>query len=129
MKQIVLAFDYGDVRTGVAIYDGSSVEPLVTLLAENLWPDIASLIVAHRPSQLVVGLPRNLNGEPTEQTKQAKSFADSLAQISQLPVATQDEAMSSKRALDRIGKKATIAQRKKIIDQVAAQIILEDFIS
>jgi putative Holliday junction resolvase len=129
LKQVVLAFDYGDVRTGVAIYDGSSVEPLVTLMAENLWPDIASLIVAHRPSQLVVGLPRNLNGEPTDQTKKAQSFADSLAQISQLPVATQDEAMSSKRALDRIDKKATIAQRKKIIDQVAAQIILEDFIS
>ncbi len=129
MKQVVLAFDYGDVRTGVAIYDGISVEPLKTLMAENLWPDIANLIVSHKPSQLVVGLPRNLNGEPTGQTKKAQSFADSLAQISQLPVAMQDEAMSSKRALDRIDKKATIAQRKKFIDQVAAQIILEDFIS
>jgi len=129
MKSIILAFDFGEVRTGVALYDGTSAEPLVTLFSEDLWPEIASLILTHQPSQLVVGLPRNLDGEPTAQTKKAESFADSLAQISQLPVALQDEAMSSKRALDRISKKSTIAQRKKIIDQISAQIILEDFIS
>lgn len=129
MKTVVLAFDYGDMRTGVAIARGDEVGPLVTVVADNLWPTVTSLVLEYKPVQLVVGLPRNLNGEATAQTQKAQSFADSLAQITQLPVALQDEAMSSQRALERIGKDTPIAQRKKLLDQVAAQIILEDYLA
>jgi len=126
--ETVLGFDYGEARIGVAIARKGSVEPLITLDATDPWPDIASLMIEHTPLQLVVGLPRNLDGHITAQTKIAQSFADSLAQLTQLPVAMQDEAMSSQRALERIGKNTPIKQRKKILDQVAAQIILEDYL-
>lgn len=124
-----MAFDYGDARTGVAISRDDVVEPLITIGTEALWPEVTSLVLEYKPVQLVVGLPRNLNGETTAQTKKAQSFADSLAQITQLPVSMQDEAMSSQRALERIGKDTSIAQRKKLLDQVAAQIILEDYLA
>lgn len=125
----VLSFDYGTSRIGVAVSQNGNVQPLVTLSAKDPWPDIASLAIEYQPKELVVGLPRNLNGEPTAQTKLALSFADSLAQLTQLPVSLQDEALSSQRAIERIGKKTPIAQRKKILDQVAAQIILEDYLA
>ena len=122
-----MAFDYGDMRTGVAIAKDGETEPLTTITADDLWPEVTSLILEHKPAQLVVGLPRNLNGDSTAQTHKAQAFASSLAQVTQLPVALQDEAMSSQRALERIGKNTPIAQRKKLLDQVAAQIILEDY--
>lgn len=125
----LLSFDYGTTRIGVAVSKNGQTQPLVTLSAKDPWPDIASLALEYQPKELVVGLPRNLNGEPTAQTKLALSFADSLAQLTQLPVSLQDEALSSQRALERIGKKTSIAQRKKILDQVAAQIILEDYLA
>lgn len=125
----ILSFDYGTSRIGVAVSQNGNAQPLVTLSAKDPWPDIASIALEYQPKELVVGLPRNLNGEPTAQTKLALSFADSLAQLTQLPVSLQDEALSSQRAIERIGKKTSIAQRKKILDQVAAQIILEDYLA
>jgi len=129
LKKCILSFDYGESRIGVAIYEDGETKPLQTIQSSELWPTITELILDYKPDELVVGRPRNMNGDPTRQTDLAKAFADSLAQVTQLPVSLQDEALSSERALDRIGKKTTIKERKRIIDQIAAQIILEDYLS
>lgn len=124
-----MAFDYGLARTGVAIANGSEVRALTTLGSDELWAQIKLLIGEHQPTKLVVGLPRNLSGESTNQTSLAKEFGRQLGEVTGLPVEWQDEALSSQRALERIDKNATIRDRKKNVDQISAQIILEDYLS
>ncbi len=125
---VLIAFDYGTARTGVAIANGSDVRALTTLKSDELWAKINDIIDQYHPAKLVVGLPRNLNGEPTSQTALAEEFGRQLGEESGLPVEWQDEALSSQRALERLDKKTTIANRKKLTDQISAQIILEDYI-
>lgn len=126
---VVMAFDYGLARTGVAIANGSDVKALTTLGSDELWAKIKQLIDQHQPAKLVVGLPRNLSGEPTKQTTLAKEFGQQLGEVTGLPIEWQDEALSSQRALARLDNKTTIASRKKLIDQISAQIILQDYLS
>lgn len=124
----ILGFDFGQKRTGVAIAIDGDAQPLVTLDADTISADISKLISKHRPSELVVGIPRNLDGEETSQTKLSREFGEQLAGLTKLPVKYQDEALSSQRALQRIGENTPISTRKKILDQVSAQIILEDYL-
>lgn len=124
----ILGFDFGQKRTGVAIAIDGDAQPLATLDADTISADIPKLISKHRPSELVVGIPRNLDGEETSQTKLSRAFGEQLASLTKLPVKYQDEALSSQRALQRIGGNTPIATRKKILDQVSAQIILEDYL-
>lgn len=125
----IMAFDYGFTRTGVAIATGDEVKPLQTINTSEFWNKLPELILLHQPTKLVVGLPRNLNGESTKQTIAAKKFGQELERQSGLSVDLQDEAMSTQRALERLGKNVTIADRKKLADQIAAQVILEDYLA
>jgi len=126
--QILLGFDYGTVRTGVALAQDNEVEPLVTLQSSNLWQGVTELVAMHKPSKLVVGLPRNLDGETTSQTQLAKDFGSQLTTHTGLPVEYQDEAMSTERAKQAISPNATIAEQKQKLDQIAAAIILKDYL-
>ncbi len=125
---VILGFDFGLKRTGVAIARDGTVEPLLTLDADALESNINNLIDKYHPSELVVGIPRNLEGEDTAQTKLARGFGEQLAKNTGLPIRFQDEALSSERALQRIGENTPISTRKKLLDQISAQIILEDYL-
>ncbi len=125
----VMGFDYGLTRIGVALAINGETKPLITVNTPDFWGKLPELILLHQPTKLVVGLPRNLSGESTKQTIVAKKFGQELQQKTDLPLDWQDEAMSTQRALDRLGKNATISERKKMLDQIAAQIILEDYLA
>lgn len=124
----LLGFDFGQKRTGVAIAVDDDIQPLVTLQTQSIQEDVLELVRKHQPDKLVVGIPRNLDGEDTEQTRLARDFGQKLAKLTSLDVKYQDEALSSERALERIGSNTNISERKKILDQVSAQIILEDYL-
>lgn len=124
----ILGFDFGQKRTGVAIAIDSDIQPLVTLDVQSIQEDVLELVRKHQPEELVVGIPRNLDGEDTDQTRLARDFGQQLAKLTSLDVKYQDEALSSERALERIGSNTSISERKKILDQVSAQIILEDYL-
>jgi putative Holliday junction resolvase len=124
----LLGFDFGQKRTGVAIAVDDDIQPLVTLQTQSIQEDVLELVRKHQPDKLVVGIPRNLDGEDTEQTRLARDFGQRLAKLTSLDVKYQDEALSSERALERIGSNTNISERKKILDQVSAQIILEDYL-
>ena len=126
---VLLGFDFGQKRTGVAIAQDGTTSPLMTLDSSNMEPDILELVAKYHPSKLVVGIPRSLDGEDTAQTKLARTYGEKLSSLTGLPIAYQDEALSSERALERLGTKSTIADRKKVLDQIAAQIILEDYLN
>jgi len=117
----ILAFDHGLKLIGVARVDTfvKLVEPLGDIETDNT-AEIKSLIEQYQPIALVVGLPRGLEGQETDQTRSARDFAKQLEQYL-LPVHLQDEALTSKQAEE-------IKSDNQSEHAVAAGIILEDYL-
>lgn len=96
---VVLAFDFGARRIGVAIGNGITREarPLAIIDAagEARWPRIAAVIDEWQPQRLVVGLPRHPDGTPHEMTARCQKFARQLHGRFRLPVDAVDERYSS----------------------------------
>ena len=80
-----IAFDYGDVRIGVAVSDPDSIlcSPLTTLKAtdKNLDSQLSQIIVEHEPVQIFVGRPALLSGADGTASEKARLFADRLRAI------------------------------------------------
>lgn len=127
----VIALDVGAKRIGVARADlgAGFAHPLTTLTNdENIWSSIRSVVEEERTDIIVVGLPRNLNGETTEQTRYCQKFADELAQNIDIDVIMQDEALTSHKAEEELVAKGK-PFNKADVDALAATYILEDYIS
>jgi putative Holliday junction resolvase len=125
-----IAFDYGDVRIGVAISDPDSIlaSPLTTLSNGDpkLFAQIAELIVEHEPVGIYVGNPINLSGQSSKSAEKALAFAEKLRSDFKLPVALVDERLSTvsaTNAMRQSGVNAKDARSK--IDMAAAVAILE----
>jgi len=132
-SQTILSFDWGEKRIGVALKLSGQIfaKPLMTLYtkAPDLWTKINHLIVQYQPDILLVGRPLNLEGEKTLQTTKTESFAKQLAQKTNLKVKLQDETLTSFQAVKKLPRKIGRQQRKELIDQFSAQIILEDYLN
>ena len=125
-----IAFDYGDVRIGVAVSDPDSIlcSPLTTLKAtdKNLDNQLSQIIVEHEPVQIFVGRPALLSGADGTASEKAHLFADRLRDITDIPIYLVDERMSTisaARNLRDSGK--TAKDSKNSIDMAAAVAILE----
>ena len=125
-----IAFDYGDVRIGVAISDPDSIlaSPLTTLLSgdRKLFSQIAALIIEHEPVGLYVGEPVNLSGQSSTSAQKASAFAEKLKSEFKIPVTMIDERLSTvsaTNAMQQSGVNAKDARSK--IDMAAAVAILE----
>ena len=125
-----LAFDYGDVRIGVAISDPDSIicSPLTTLQASDRELDskILELIIENEPVQIFVGRPALLSGADGAASEKAVAFANRLRGITGVPIVLIDERMSTVSAARNLrdsGKNAK--ESKKVIDMAAAVGILE----
>jgi len=121
-----LAFDYGDVRIGVAVCDpdGILATPLEFLSTKNpaLKQSILHLCSEYEPRKIYVGLPLHLSGEHSESTSKALAFSEMLTEIVSCPVELIDESSASS-SLSQAGVNAK-DQRKKI-DSQSAVVILE----
>ena len=125
-----IAFDYGDVRIGVAVSDPDSIlcSPLTTLKAtdKNLDNQLSQIIVEHEPVQIFVGRPALLSGADGTASEKAHLFANRLRTITDIPIHLVDERMSTisaARNLRDSGK--TAKDSKNSIDMAAAVAILE----
>ena len=125
-----LAFDYGDVRIGVAVCDpdGILATPLEFLSTKDpaLKISILALCSEYEPVKIYVGLPLNLSGEESEATKKAIAFSDLLTQFVSCPVKLVDERLttsSASAALSQAG--VNVKEQRKKIDSQSAVIILE----
>jgi len=126
----ILSFDYGNARIGLAIKyaEENAVEPLITLKNDkDLWPTIEDLLNLHQPDLIVVGRPRNLDGETTKQTMLAEEFASKLSKLYNNKIELIDEALSTEQAKARIPKSLS-SRSREVIDQYAACIILESYL-
>jgi len=126
-----LGFDYGMVRIGVAVGQEltGSARPLLALPRRARPPDwvaIARLIDEWRPAQLVVGVPRHADGTDNKITGPALAFARELEARFDLPVATVDERLSSREAVERLAAGGRRKQNAPL-DPMAAAVILESW--
>ena len=128
-----LGIDYGDRRIGLAVSDprGIVAHGLPTIENISLEETMAVLrdIVAEREvDDIVVGLPLNMDGSEGEQAQKVRAFAAAVAVLGK-PVHFVDERLTSERA-ERVMKEAGLsyAKRRKRIDRLAAQFILQAFL-
>jgi putative Holliday junction resolvase len=125
-KKEYLSLDVGLKRTGIARGSESArlAEPLFSVATTEILETLKDLIEEYNVSAVVVGLPRNLHGNSTQQTNWVREWVDQIKKKISLPFYWQDEVLSSK-----------IAAAKKLsynkvhdIDSLAAAVILQDFL-
>ena len=125
-----IAFDYGDVRIGVAVSDPDSIlsSPLTTLKAtdKNLNQLISVIFSEVEPVAIYVGRPALLSGEDGAASEKASKFAAELAAITTVPIVMIDERMSTISAARNLRDAGRTAKdSKESIDMAAAVAILE----
>ena len=132
----VLVFDFGLKRTGVAVGNTivGTASPETTLISINAKPDwagITRLIEKWAPTQLVVGMPKQLNGDDTELSAPIEKFCNQLNGRYNLPVAQANEQYSSIEAGRRLKQVRQAGRKQKVskeeVDRVAAVIIFENW--
>lgn len=129
-----MALDVGGRRIGVAMSDTTRVlaSPLTTIRAQpraGAIAQIVALIASHEVADLVVGLPLTLSGEIGPQAEVIKSFVAELERQVRIPIHLQDERLTTveaERIMTELGMKRE--QRQARVDEVAASIILRDFL-
>jgi putative holliday junction resolvase len=118
---VVLAFDFGARRIGVAIGNGVTREarPLATVEATRSaerWDAVARLVAEWQPARLVVGIPRHPDGTAHGMTARCERFARQLEGRFRLPVGRVDERYTS-----------AVAARADDVDAAAAALILQQW--
>ncbi|TCO98858.1 Holliday junction resolvase RuvX [Uruburuella suis] len=128
-----LAFDFGEARIGVAEGDAEvgTAHPLATVTGEGneaKFAVIAKLVAEWQPRQLVVGLPAHTDGSEHELTRLCRKFGRRLHGRFDLPVYWVDERLSSLYAESLLAEAQVFGRKQKaVLDQVAAQAILQGF--
>ena len=131
--------DVGARRVGLAISDASRTlaRPLETLAVTNEANAVDR--VARRIAELdredegiaavVVGMPSSLDGTPTPQTAQVLAFITLLRTRTTVPIATEDERLTSREAESRLARREKDWRKRKAqIDAVAASVFLQDYL-
>lgn len=124
----VLGIDYGEERVGVAIAHTVArlPHPLTTLKNdEKLILQLTGIIETEKVGSIVVGVPRNMDGTLSAQSKRCEAFIDVLKKQVDVPVYDTDETLSSIEAERRLGH---THRDKGVVDAEAATIILERYL-
>lgn len=131
----IMAIDYGDARTGVALSDPTGFLAGQTFLIKSrkqevVLEELAALVQRQGAQELVMGYPRNMDGTLGPRAEKYAAFARRLEEATGLPVALWDErrtTVDAHRILFDAGKNGK--KRKKTVDAVAASLILEGYLS
>ncbi|MBN2383330.1 Holliday junction resolvase RuvX [bacterium] len=133
MKRI-LALDYGQRRTGVAVSDllqitaqgRPTIEPLSM---KDLIVKILDLIENEDVEKVILGLPLNMNGSQSEIGREVEHLADRLRREASVPIELWDERLTSQLAEQTlIYGRTRRAKRKQKIDQLAAVLLLQNYL-
>ena len=130
----IIGFDYGSVRIGVAISDQAAIiaQPKGNIDAEprkECIKKIKELCTEVGAEQIVIGLPKHMNGDEGESAKAARLFGSAIAEATNLPIDFLDERLttvSANNVLTEFNMKAPAKKEK--IDSVAAAIILQNYL-
>ena len=130
----IMAIDYGDARTGVAVSDPTGTLAGFTAVvqgrgAEQVAAEVARLAQEHGAEELVLGFPRNMDGSEGARAQLYRDFAGLLEKETGLKPVLWDERRTTIEAhaiLHTGGKR--MKQHKKNVDAVAAALILEGYL-
>ena len=131
----IMAIDYGDARTGIAISDALGMLAGFTTVIHAYQPEkvaaaIKELVAEHRVEELVMGFPKNMDGTEGPRAELYRSFAELLEQTVGMKPVLWDERRTTVEAHNILsdhnyhGKK-----RKDTVDAVAASLILEGYLA
>jgi putative Holliday junction resolvase len=131
----VMAIDYGDTRTGVALSDLSGTLVGETFVIKSYSHErtvelVCEAILDKCPEIIVVGYPKNMNGTIGPRAEKSAMFAEALREKTDVPVVLRDERLTTvdaHRILSDVGKRGK--KRKETVDAVAASLILENYLA
>ena len=131
----IMAIDYGDAHTGIAVSDLTGTLAGFTTVINSrketvVVEEIRKLIAEHGVTELVLGYPKNMDGTLGPRAEKCAALAQVLRDAAALPVTLWDERRSTVEAhniLFENGKNAK--KRKKIVDAVAASLMLEGYLT
>ena len=131
----IMAIDYGDAHTGIAISDPTGFMAGFTTTIDAYRPEavaerVAALAQEHGVEELVLGHPINMDGTRGPRSEKAQAMKVLLEETSSLPVILWDErrtTIDAHQILLNNGKNAK--KRKKVVDAVAASLILEGYLT
>lgn len=131
---IIMSVDLGKARTGLALCDkteflASPYKVIFEKSPKKLPEKVAQAAIEANAEMIVVGLPKNMDGTEGESAQNARAFAEEIAIMTKLPVEMQDERGTTVTAHSFLNDTNTRGKkRKNVIDEVAATIILQDYL-
>ena len=130
----IMAVDFGDARTGLAICDktellASPVGVIHEKRFEHEVEKVAAAAAENRAEAVIVGLPLNMNGSEGPRAELCRNFAEQLSSRVNVPVRMWDERQTTVSAAGYLNQTDTRGKkRKEVIDAVAAVIILDSYL-
>jgi putative Holliday junction resolvase len=130
----LLGLDVGDRRIGIALSDETATLASGLSTLERVGPRkdlkaIAALVREHEVSDVVVGLPRHLDGSLGPQAQKVLEFMDELRPVVKVPVVSWDERFTSALATQALVEAGVSRRdRKQVVDKVAATLILQSYL-
>lgn len=130
----IMAVDYGDARTGIAVCDRTEflASPVGTIEErdfKNLIQKVAYMAEQYEVKEIVVGLPINMNGSKGPRAEKAEMFANTLNEATDIPVNMWDERLTTVSAHNILNETNVRGKkRKSVVDTVSATLILEGYL-
>ena len=130
----ILSIDYGKKRTGLAVSDPLQLIAggLATVATYELWDYLQQYVVREQVERIVIGEPRQPNGQPSENLARVQQFVNRWRKaMPQIPIEYYDERFTSvlaHQAMQDAGLRKKARQDKALVDEISATIILEDYL-
>lgn len=130
----ILSIDYGKKRTGLAVTDPLKIIAggLATVATSELFDYLQAYIAREQVEMIVIGEPRQPNGEPSENLGRVQQFVNRWRKVvPQVPIQYYDERFTTvlaHQAMLQGGLKKKDRQNKALVDEISATIILEDYL-
>ena len=130
----ILSIDYGKKRTGLAVSDPLQLIAggLATVATHELWDYLVQYVAREAVERIVIGEPRQPNGQPSENLARVQQFVNRWRkQRPDIPIEYYDERFTSvlaHQAMIAGGLKRKARQDKALVDEISATIILEDYL-
>lgn len=129
----MMAIDYGDARVGIAVSDplgitAQGVETIKNTGRRALLARLSELIAQYKPSVIVIGLPKNMNGTLGERAQKSMDFEQQLKDIYAGKTELFDERLTTVSAIRTLNETNTRGKKRKgVVDTVAATLILQAY--
>ena len=131
----ILSIDYGQKRTGIAVTDDFQIiaSGLTTIPSTDIIPFLKTYFSKENVETVIIGEPKQMNGLPSESTEIIENFITQFhTEFPNMKMERVDERFTSKMAFQTMidsGLKKKQRQNKEIIDEIAATILLQDYLN